>query len=90
MGGFYKKSGKMLSGIAVVSIVAGMCVVPAVAPEMSVTAYAEETNYTWVVEPTIEAEDIIVYDLERENEKNHQLVKECAYIQQNDSKQYNY
>ena len=55
-----KKSGKMLSGIAVVSVVAGMCVVPAVAPEMSVTAYAEETNYTWIVEPSIEADDINV------------------------------
>lgn len=73
-----KKSGKMLSGIAVVSVVAGMCVVPAVAPEMSVTAYAEETNYTWVVEPTIEADDIIVVDTD-ENYVNQTIVdKICA------------
>lgn len=53
-----KKSGKILSGIAAVSLVAGMCVMPVVIPEMSVTAYAEATNYTWVVEPTIQTDDI--------------------------------
>lgn len=49
-----KKSGKILSGIAAVSLVAGMCVMPAVAPEMSVTAYAEATNYTWALKPSEE------------------------------------
>ena len=40
-------------------------------------------NYSWHIEPSVEADDILVYDIEDEGYFEHQVSKECAYIYKN-------
>lgn len=50
------------------------------------SAEPEKIAYTWYLEPSVKADDIIVYDIEKDYKNcntKYQVVQECAYIQQN-------
>lgn len=80
------KLNKIMAGLISVCL----CVADVSATCISVSAgnviKANQTPYEWYLEPSIQADDIIVYDIENDSSGDnfkHQVIRECAYIQQN-------
>lgn len=81
-----KKLNKIMAGLMSVCL----CVANVSATCISVSAESsgeiKQIPYEWYLEPSIQADDIIVYDIENDTSGDnlkHQVIRECAYIQQN-------